>query len=320
MTFLLIGMTYCQMLGEDVKNKIPYPKSEVWGKIPSWAHSMVYAAEIFQLYKNDTVVTFSAYDFFNALKEYMNNNMENANANVNVNANVNSNTNANSNTNVNVSYQECFSEFNDNYNPECVAFFANNSKYTFSARLNGANVDIVLKDYKVLDLKTYADLQDALNTYLVLYNGMHYDKTIINTGNIYEKNKNISNYNSTCLVIGTIETEYAVYSEIIHPYSIYSGTDPYFIQTIISFGEDKNDIKLLDYNHLYDKSIGLVFDYVEEKKNDETDKVDKGYKAATITLGVISGILIAAGATFAVLCTKFKHLFQHGNNGENVGV
>ena len=147
---------------------------------------------------------------------------------------------------------------------------------------------------------------------------MYYDKTVINTGWINEHNKakNITNYNSTCLVVGALETKYSINSEIIHPYSTYSRTDPYFIQTILSFGEDKNDIKLLDYNHLYDKSIGLVFDYVEEKKNDETDKVDKGYKAATITLGVISGILIAAGATFAVLCTKFKHLFQH----ENVGV
>lgn len=306
MTFLLIGMTYCQMLGEDVKNKIPYPKSEAWGKIPSWAHSMVYAAEIFHLHKsNNSVVTFSADNFFYKLKEYMNADSNDANIN-----------------NAHVPYQECFTNFNDNYNPECVAFFANNSKYTFSARLNEVNVDIVLKDYKVLDLKTYVDLQDALNTYLVLYNGMYYDETVINTGWINEHNKakNITNYNSTCLVVGALETEYSINSEIIHPYSTYSGTDPYFIQTILSFGEDKNNIKLLDYNHLYDKSIGLVFDYVEEKKNDETDKVDKGYKAATITLGVISGILVAAGATFAVLCTKFKHLFQHENNDKNVGV
>ena len=70
MTFLLIGMTYCQMLGEDVKTKIPYPKSEAWGKIPSWAHSIVYAAEIFQLYKNNSIVTFSAYNLFNALCYY----------------------------------------------------------------------------------------------------------------------------------------------------------------------------------------------------------------------------------------------------------
>ena len=56
MTFLLIGMTYCQMLSEDVKTKIPYPKSETWGKIPSWAHSIVYAAEIFQLYKNNSTL------------------------------------------------------------------------------------------------------------------------------------------------------------------------------------------------------------------------------------------------------------------------
>jgi hypothetical protein len=290
------------MLSEDVKTKIPYPKSETWGKIPSWAHSMTYAAEIFQLYKNDTIVTFSAYNLFNALKEYMNNNKGNVSA----------------------PYQECFEEFNDNYNPECVAFFVNNSKYTFSTRLNGANVDIILKDYKVLDLKSYADLQDALNTYLVLYNGMYYDETVMNTGNIYEPKKDITNYNSTCLVVGALETKYAVNSEIIHPYSIYSRSDPYFIQTIISFGEDKNNITLLDYNHLYDKSIGLVFDYVEEKKTDETskvdetDKVDKGYKAATIALGVISGILVVGGATFAVLCTKFKHLFRVENGNESI--
>lgn len=306
MTFLLIVMVQCQILNEEVKSKIPYPKSEPYGRnIPSWAYSMIYAAEIFQLYKNNSVVKFSADNFFYRLKEYMNNNVNNND----------------------VPYQECFTNFNDSYNPECVAYFAKNSKYVFSTRSENANIDIVLKNYDVLDLETYTDLQNALNTYPVLYNGIYYDKTITNTGLIYEYNKKdkISDYNSTCLVVGTVETDYAVYSEIIHPYSIYSGSNPYFIQTIVSFDNNRNNIKLHDYNHLYSKSIGLTFEYVDqsEKSNldDQSEKsnlVDKGYRTSTIALSVILGVVIVVGSVFAILCTKFKHLFECKDEAETV--
>ena len=296
MTFLLIATVHCQMLNEEIKSKIPYPKSEPWGgNIPSWAYSMVYAAEIFQLYKNNSIVEFSADNFFYGLKEYMNNNVDNNG----------------------VPYQECFTNFNDSYNPECVAYFAKNSKYVFSTRSENVNIDIVLKNYDVLDLETYMDLQNALNIYPVLYNGIYYDKTITNTGLIYEYNKKdaIDDYNSTCLVVGTLETEYAVYSEIIHPYSIYSGSNPYFIQTIVSFDDNRNNIKLHDYNHLYSKSIGLTFEYVDH--SGKSNLVDKGYRAATIALGVILGIVVVTGSVFAVLCTKFKYLFESENENEN---
>ena len=299
MTFLLIATVHCQILNEEVISKIPYPISEQWGgNIPSWAYSIVYAAEIFQLYKNNSVVEFSADNFFYGLKEYMNNNVNNND----------------------VPYQECFTNFNDNYNPECVAYFAKNSKYVFSTRSENVNIDIVLKNYDVLDLKTYTDLQNALNVYPVLYNGIYYDKTITNTGLIYEYNKKdtIDGYNSTCLVVGTLETEYAVYSEIIHPYSMYSGSNPYFIQTIVSFDDNRNNIKLYDYNHLYNKSIGLTFEYVDQ--SGKSNLVDKGYRAATIALGVILGIVVVAGSVFAFLCTKFKHLFECENENENEAV
>ena len=306
MTFLLIGTVCCQLLSEEVKSRISYPKSEPWGRnIPSWAYSMVYAAEIFQLYKNNSIVVFSADNFFNKLKEYMNNNADNAD----------------------IPHQECFANFSDNYNPECAAFFAKNSNYTFSARLDNTNIDIILKNYEVLDLETYTDLQDALNVYPVLYNGIYYDKTISNTGLIYEYGKKdiINDYNSTCLVVGTFDTGYSVCSEIIHPYSIYSGSNPYFIQTIVSFGDDRNNIKIEDYNHLYSKSIGLTFEYIDQ--NEKSDLVNgdyktetialgvnKGYKAATIALGVILGIFVVTGSVFTILCTKFRHLFKHEEN------
>ena len=298
MITLLIATVFCQMLNEEVKSKIPYPKSEPWGgNIPSWAYSMVYAAEIFQLYKNNSVVKFSADNFFYRLKEYMNNNADNAD----------------------IPYQECFANFNDSYNPECVAFFANNSKYVFSTRSENSNVDIILKNYEVLELETYTDLQDALSIYPVLYNGIYYDKTIMNTGLIYEDNKKvIDDYNSTCLVVGTFDTGYSVYSEIIHPYSIYSGSNPYFIQTIVSFGDDRNNITIADYNHLYSKSIGLTFEYVDQ--NEKGDLVNKGYKAATIALGVILGIFVVIGSVFAILCTKFKQMFKHEEENEKATV
>lgn len=313
--FVLISTINCQMLRDDIKyNKIQHPPAEPWGAkfAPSWAYSMTYAAEIFHMNNTNERVVFSPFDLFNELKKYMGDTTIDKTG---------------------IPHEECLNDFNDSYNPECVAFFVKKSNYTFITYSNNTYVKIVLKDYEVLNLKTYSDLQNTLNSYLVLYNGIYYDKTDSMLGTIYNSHKkNITGFNSTCLVIGTrILDKYTylrIYSEILHPYSTFTRAVHHpevYIPLVRTFEEDLNNISVLDYSHLYDVSIGLTFEYVveetieantsgEEINNVEENKVNEGYKTATITLSVISGILITIGGVFGVLCTKCKHLFKPDEN------